>query len=560
MSQLNFLFGLGIFLFGMSQLEYGIRKLSDARLRHWLRSSTGSRFGSVSMGVATTALLQSSSMVSLLVLAFASAGLIPFINSIGIILGANLGTTFTGWIVAVFGFKLDLEALALPMFGLSAFSLAICKRNTRPHFFSLVALGIALLLFGLGLMKSSMETLPESLDVSLLQGHHPVVYLLFGMVITFLVQSSSAVMMMALAALNAEFVMLPEAVALVIGADLGTTSTTALGSLTGSVIKRQLAFAHFSFNFIVDISAFLFLLPFLPVLMSLMSLEDPLYSLVAFHSLMNLLGLLVFIPLLPRFAGWIEQLFSRSRLQPNSVIDRVPPDVVEAALVALRDTVKQLILQAASNSLFIFGLNPRQLEEINSQRSLVMSSDLMQDFNTGYEELKNQESSILAYSRKIQSQPLNDIDAIELERLQTIVRHIVFANKNLKDIQQDLKEFTFSSGKSMQELYSRHSKFQQEMYNKIIDLVLGEHQPEYILEELVDIQASNDKHTEEVNKFVESHAGHEVIDGTAVSIEFNANREIRHALKTMIKAIDIWVRTERFARLVEEELEVVTEN
>ncbi|MDA1372747.1 MAG: Na/Pi symporter [Proteobacteria bacterium] len=547
MSQLNFLFGLGIFLFGMSQLEYGIRKLSDARLRHWLRSSTGSRLGSVSTGIVTTALLQSSSMVSLLVLAFAGAGLIPLINSIGIILGANLGTTFTGWIVAIFGFKLDLEAIALPLFGSAAFVLALSKRDTRLNYAALVVFGIALLLFGLGIMKTSMETLPQRWDVSILQGHHPVVYLLFGVVITFLVQSSSAVMMMALAALNAEFIALPEAVALIIGADLGTTSTTALGSLSGSTIKRELAFAHFSFNFIVDISAFVLLLPFLTPLMALLALEDPLYSLVAFHSLMNLLGLLIFIPLLTPFAAWIEQLFARGIMQSSSVIDRVPADVVDAALVAVRDTVRQLLLQACCNSLFIFDIKPTQLKKINAQRESVMGTEIKNKFSKGYEELKNQESEILSYSRKIQAQPLDENAALELERLQTITRHVVFANKSLKDIQRDLDEFRINPEKTMQELHKMHRQFQNETYETLIDLMLGEHTPAYVLEELADIQEKNDKHTEAANHFVQTQAGSEFTEGTAVSMEFNSNREIRYAIKTLSKAIGLWVRTEQIA-------------
>ena len=144
MSPINFVFGLGLFLFGMSQLEYGIRKLSDVRLRSWLRASTGTSAGSVGTGVLATALLQSSSMVSLLVLAFASAGLLPFVNAVGIILGANLGTTITGWAVAIFGFKLNLESLALPLLGLSAFAVAFTKRETRPNFGAMVGLGIGL--------------------------------------------------------------------------------------------------------------------------------------------------------------------------------------------------------------------------------------------------------------------------------------------------------------------------------------------------------------------------------------------------------------------------------
>ena len=127
-----------------------------------------------------------------------------------------------------------------------------------------------------------MEAIPEQWDVTLLQGHSPILYLLFGVLITVVVQSSSAVMMMALAAVNANFIALPEAVALIIGADLGTTSTTVLGSLGGSAIKRQLALAHCVFNLIVDIAAFLLLLPLLPYLLSLLRIADPLIGLGGF--------------------------------------------------------------------------------------------------------------------------------------------------------------------------------------------------------------------------------------------------------------------------------------
>ena len=431
MAQLNFIFGIGIFLFGMSRLEYGIRKLGDARLRAWLRASTGSKLGSVSTGVISTAILQSSSMMSLLVLAFASAGILPLVNAVGILLGANLGTTMTGWIVAIFGFKLDLESMALPLFGISCFALALLPRGTRGNYGASVALGIALLLFGLGVMKTSMETLPERWDVSILQGHHAVVYLLFGVVLTMLVQSSSAVMMMALAALDTQLIILPEAAALIIGADLGTTSTTALGSLTGSAIKRQLAFAHVMFNVIVDVLAFLLLLPALPWLLSLLSLEDPLLSLVAFHSTFNLIGLLGFLPLLNQYTAWIEKVFAGDAFKGASVLDKVPPAVPDAALVAVRETVRQLMLQAACNALVFFDVRPTDIKAIEAQRESVIGSELPLEFDTGYEELKSMEGSIFNYALHIQSQPLEESDARHLEMLQLMVRHTVFCNKNL---------------------------------------------------------------------------------------------------------------------------------
>lgn len=538
-AQLNFFFGLGIFLLGMNQLEYGIRKLNDTRIRLWLRSSTGTSGRSVLTGVVTTALLQSSSMVSLLVLAFASAGILPLTNAIGIILGANLGTTFTGWLVAVFGFKLSLEAMALPLFGVTAFVLTLARRDTRLYFFATVFLGIALLLFGLGIMKTSMETLPQRWDISILQGHSPFVYLLFGIAITSVIQSSSAVMMMALAAISAGFITLAEAVPLIVGADLGTTSTTALASITGNSIKRKLAFAHFSYNFVVDMAAFFFLLPILPALLAVVSITDPLYSLVAFHSLMNILGLIAFMPFIAYFSNWIEKLFNHGNPPTISLLDSVSTDVTEAALAALAETVKHIEIQAACNNLRLFNLKPEQLKLITESGLLTTGVIKHQTFESGYEELKNQEGRILAYSLSIQTAALQETEVKELERLHSITRNVIFSNKSLKDVQQDLQELKLSEVESMNELYRRHKEFQRASYTKIIDLLVGKHKQDFVLEELQDLLTQNDHHAEESKQFVHAHAGFAYSDTASVSIQLNTNREIRHALKIYIKAIQI---------------------
>jgi phosphate:Na+ symporter len=532
----NVIFGLGIFLYGMSQLEYGISKLADARLRAWLRTGTNSRVGSVSTGIVATALLQSSSMISLLVLAFASAGILPLLNAVGILLGANLGTTFTGWLVALFGFKMDLEAVALPILGLSAFLLVLSKRGTSVGYSACVMLGIGLLLFGLGIMKGSMEHLSQTWDVSVLQGHHPVIYLLFGVVLTFIVQSSSAAMMMALASLNAGFINLPEAAALVIGADLGTTSTTVLGSLTGNVIKRQLAFAHFVFNFVVDLAAFALLLPALPLFMSFFTIEDPLFSLVAFHSLMNLTGLAVFMPFLSQYTKWIEKVFSHRLKNPAGMLERVSTEVPDVALTALSETVKQLLLRGTCNCLRIFGLKPEQLKIIAENRSQLIGSMSRKDFIKGYEELKIQEGQIFSFALHLQEQSLSQTEALELGRLQMIVRQVVFCNKSLKDIQKDLEDLKYANHDSMRELYDTHKLFQKAAYEKLIELALVEHEPVFMQEELAAIGKENDQHAQTAIEFVLSHAGHGVNEGTLMSTQLNANREIHQALKTLLEA------------------------
>ncbi len=523
----------------MSQLEYGTSKLGETRLRRWLRSSTNTPLASIATGTITTALLQSSSMVSLLVMAFASAGILPLVNAVGIIVGANLGTTVTGWLVALFGFKLELASTALPLFGTAAFTLAMARRRTRLYYVGSAVLGIALLLFGLGIMKASMESIPDRWDISVLQGHGALAYLVAGVVLAAVIQSSSAVMIMALAAINAEFIVLQEAAALVIGADLGTTSTTILGALRGNIIKKQLAFAHFIFNLSVDLTAFFFLLPILPLLLGLVYLTDPIYSLVAFHSLINIAGVLIFMPFLTHFANWIETVFSRHSTQSTNMLDRVPTSVVDAALTALRTTVKNMMLQAVCNNLHLFNLNPGQLKILHTDHPELLDIVPDRSFDRGYEELKNQEGNILNYSLRLQAQSLDTAEAAELQRLLAVTRNIVFSNKSLKDIRQDLNEIKHSSNDSVRELYAQHKKFQKICYEKIIELLLGDHSREYIMEELTDLQEINARHAEEVNRAVHAHAANEGGSGTSISIQLNTNWEIKQALATMIVAMEL---------------------
>lgn len=548
MPLLNFLFGLGIFLFGMSQLEKGIRRLSDARLKGLLRSSSNTSLGSISIGAVSTAVLQSSSMVSLLVLAFASAGLLPLVNAIGIILGANLGTTMTGWLVATIGFKLDLQSMALPLLGISSLLLVLMKERTKPNSTALVFLGIGLLLFGLGVMKASTETIPQQWDVAQLSGLHPAIYLLLGIFIAFLIQSSSAVMMMALTALNADFISLQDAAALVIGADLGTTSTTILASVYGSVIKRKLAFAHCSFNLIVDLSAFILLLPLLPQLLALVAIRDPLYGLVAFHSLINLLGLIAFVPFLTLFANWIETLFSKWKMQAQSLLESVTPDITDAALVAMKDTTIAITVQAICNAMRVFSLQPEKMNIIIAAQETLEDRISHENFGKAYEDLKQKEGALLQYALNIQSQPLDEAQARSLESYRSITRSVIYSNKTLKDINSDLEELKHSAATSANELYQKQKQFHKDTYQKLVELILGNHPHSFILEELEGMQASNDKHYEEMNNFVYSNISAAVenngVEGTEISTQLNVNHEVHHASKNMLVSIHELVVTE----------------
>jgi len=342
--------GLGLFLFAMAQLELALKAIGGRSLAAFLRRRTDSSLKAMAGGIVATAFLQSSSVVSLMVLAFTAAGLLNLASALGVVFGANLGTTFTGWIVATLGFKVDLEALVLPL--IAAGGLLFVFGRDRASSVGQAVTGLALLLLGLQFMKESVALLADGLDVGQLAALAAWQYLLFGTVFAAIIQSSSATMVITLAALDAGVINLPNAAAIAIGADLGTTSTVLLGALKGSASKRRVAVAHLLFNLVTDLLAFALRLPLLH-LVAAVGIQDPLYALVAFHSAFNVLGLLIFVPGIRPFAAWLENRFRAELPDESHYIREVEPAVVEAAMQALDRETAHLIARVVRQNMLV---------------------------------------------------------------------------------------------------------------------------------------------------------------------------------------------------------------
>jgi phosphate:Na+ symporter len=545
---LQMLTGLGVFLFGMASLEQGIEGLSGRRIKRWITNATGSGIKSAGFGAMATALLQSSSMVSLLVLAFASAGTIPLFNAIGVIIGSNLGTTLKGWIIAAIGIKLDLGSMALPMLGAGGLLQVFTSPSRAWYHWGRTVVGLGLLLLGLSLMKDTVSSLPGIFDIAILQGHHPVVYLLAGTALTAVIQSSSATVMITLSALYGNLISLPEAAALVIGADLGTTSTTILGSLAGASIKRQLALAQLAFNVAVDLFAFLFLLPLLPWLLELARIDDPLYGVVAFHSLINLLGLLAFIPVLRRFSNWVGRYF-RGPENPLDVMTEVAKPVPEAALPVLVGALRQLWLTAILNTLRHFAIRPGMLAlDESAARALAQASTrLLGDPSPTrvYETLREQESAIFALSNKLQEAPLDASQSTLLADMQELARSVVYASKTMQDIAEDVQalraarhEFADTAGWQ----FTRQREFLRDSAARMVDLVTRAHEQAWLDDALEELGRRNDEHYRSMDTEVYQRARQHGAVEPALSIQLNVNREIHHASRNLLNSIRLMAK------------------
>jgi phosphate:Na+ symporter len=240
MDLLPLLAGLGLFMLGMKLLEEAISALAGVTFRRFVRDHANTPFRGVAVGTAVTAIVQSSSLVSLLVLAFVGAGILPLAGAIGVILGASLGTTTTGWLVATLGLKLDLSSLALALVGAGGLGSALLPKGARLREHAALVVALGLLLFGLDLMKQGVEGFAAQFDLSPFAGLPLWAMAVLGIGVTAVIQSSSAAMMIALSALHGGMLGLEAAAAFAAGTGLGTT-VTAMISLSAAARTRSVS-------------------------------------------------------------------------------------------------------------------------------------------------------------------------------------------------------------------------------------------------------------------------------------------------------------------------------
>ena len=321
--------GLAIFLFGMQCLEEGLRQLAGSKLEQILGHSTSTPFKSLLFGVGGTLLLQSSTLVSLLTIAFISTGLIQLAGGIAILFGANLGATSGIWLLAMAGQNLSLSPLALPLL---VFGVLAGFFGPRSKAAGRIVLGIAFIFLGIDQIKDGFASFGDGLNMT---GYQEVGWrgaLLFtaiGMAITVVLQSSHATLMLTLAALAGGQVELGQSLAIAIGSNIGSSVTTAfVGSLGGNRSGQRLALAHVLFNITTGFIAFCLLGPLTWLVHALAEPlglgENSLIQLAMFHTLFNAMGVALFWPLQGRLAQslirWLPE-----RAEPQVLIAEVAP-------------------------------------------------------------------------------------------------------------------------------------------------------------------------------------------------------------------------------------------
>lgn len=331
-------------------LTEGLHALAGNTMRNVLMKFTRSPLTGAITGATTTAILQSSSATTVAAVGFVGAGLITFSESLGIIFGANIGTTITGWLVVLLGFKLKLGIIILPVIFIGAVLKLFSKKRLATIGFSLA--GFGLIFVGISMMQLGMSGIemlitPEQFPPYTWIGR--IQLLLLGVLFTLITQSSSAGVAVALTALYAGAIHFNQAAVLVIGMDVGTTVTAAMATIGASIGSKRTGFSHVIYNILTAIVALLLLTPYTFLFQYFFPndfTDNPEIALVAFHSCFNIVGVILILPFTKQFGQIMTNIVRSTEPSPSEKLglDKVLLSEPSVALTAALSTTKQQLI------------------------------------------------------------------------------------------------------------------------------------------------------------------------------------------------------------------------
>ena len=537
--------GIGLFIFAMYLLEESLKNLSGRNFKIFLQRITKNRVGAATGGVIVTGVLQSSSMVSLLVLAFVGAGVFTMKNALAIILGSNLGSTFGNWFVATIGFKFNIEIIAYPAVCLGGLLLIVYRKRETIKNISYLLLGFGLLFIALSFMKIALEDQVKLFDFSKYL-HMPSIFFLFiGFIITLIVQSSSVTMAITLAALNADVIHVFSAALVILGSETGTTIKMLLGAIGSNASKKRIVFGNLIFNIFLTFISFIFLKSILFLITDVLTITDPLIILVAFSSLINLFSIIIFLPFLDYFVLLLEKLIKDTDSSITAFIGQASSNDPETALDLFQKETAYFIYNCMLFNLALFKIDTTLFQD----NSNFINSNQKQKFFTKsseekYEFLKKLQGEIQVSYIDIRSK-LQGEKSAKINRLISSVRSAMYSVKSIKDIGTNIYNLQNSSKDIKFDFFLQHKMEIEKLYKELIFFLKDNHSVSYeALKKLFTNIEFN--YTTALNNLY-NNAQKTPINNLDITTAINFNRELFTSNKALLMSVKDFLLDEKQA-------------
>jgi phosphate:Na+ symporter len=459
--------GVAFFLLAMNFMESALKQLAGRSFKLFLKKQTTNKIKAIGGGAIVTALLQSSSIVNLLVLSMAGSGILHMENALALMLGSNLGTTFSSWMIATLGFNFNIESIVFPVTGIAGICMAFVNRESKWFSWFRFLFSLAFLFVALGFIKSGMEDFVKQTDLAFFNRYPVFVFLLLGILLTAIVQSSSLTIAITLSALYTHAISLYTAMAIVLGSEIGTSLKLFLAAAKGSAVKKRVALGNFLFNAVTVIILFALLQPVYYFITAKLQLNNELIALVFFQSMVNISCVLLFFPFLKQFGNFLSQRFS-GRDNGSMYISKVNIADTELAMDALENETRQFLDHVLDYSLLSFGLSAdKQLHE-TAQNNFNDKS-----ISEKYDHIKHVHGEMHNFYIKLQNTTTDKPVHERLNQLIASIRNTMYAAKNISDAQHDIRQMSNSSNDIKYSFYIQSGERLFDFYRQVLPLLSG---------------------------------------------------------------------------------------
>ncbi|WP_260960572.1 Na/Pi cotransporter family protein [Aliarcobacter cryaerophilus] len=457
--------GVAVFIIGMQFMEDGFKFFSGGILEKLIANSTNTNSKAIFLGITATAILQSSSLIAIIVISFLSAKIISLAGALGVVFGSAVGTTATTWIVSTLGVKIDIAAFALPMVIFGVIFRFYKNRNFQG--FGNILLGLGFVFLGIGYMKDGFEDLKQGINLAqfAIDGYAGIiVYTLIGAFATVIIQSSSATMALTVTSLVTGQIVYINAMAIAVGANIGTATTAALGAIVSNANSKRMAVGLFIFKGItavITLASLYLMIDFVDYISKYLGIksDDWAMKLAFFHTLFNLVGLLIFSFFIPKLVIFLKKLFVEEKDNYITKPKFLDMEVVAVPFAALKATRKETIhlydnaSEVLSHAIMLH--RHRYIGKSNISKIVKESSDII-DLNIDefYESrIKSLYSDIIDYSTYFINE-LDDEKKLYLNDLRNACRDIAESVKNTKELQKNVRKYISSNNSYIKDEYN----------------------------------------------------------------------------------------------------------
>jgi phosphate:Na+ symporter len=524
--------GVAFFLLAMNFMESTLGILAGRRFKLFLKKHTTSKLEATGGGVIVTGLLQSSSIVNLVVLNMVGAGVLKMENALALMLGSNLGTTVNSWILATIGFSYSFEVFVLPALGITGIAMAFISMENKWFLVFKFLFSLAFLFVALGYIKTGMEGFVKQTNLSAIASYPLVIFLLLGILLTAIVQSSSAVIALTLSALYANAITLLIAMAIVLGGEIGTTLKLFLAAAKGTASKKRVALGNFLFNLITVTVIFFLLRPLNYIFREWL----PINVLAFFQSLVNLLCIILFLPFLRVFGNFLLKRFEEKD-EESFYISKLSVGDMDHAIDALDQETKYFINHVIQYSLNSFNINDGKISNMNVSKNFTRKSVSQQ-----YNYIKQLHGEMHGFYLKLLSEASDKIVTERLEQLISAIRNSMYAAKNIRDAQHDIEQMRNSSNDIKYNFYIQSSEKLMNLYEKI-KVILNSKEVENYLQDLTLLYHSiTSGYTSTLGSLYKDSVANKVNE-LEITTLVNFNRELYTSFKSILFGLKDYLLT-----------------